>query len=68
LASGIGFPGAAQVLRLSRTRTVRSTGKRTREAVYAITSLTVADAAAEQIAAWLRGRWMMTSTGPSNCF
>jgi predicted transposase YbfD/YdcC len=57
LASGIGFPGAAQVLRLTRTRTVRSTGKRTRETVYAITSLTVADAGAEQIAAWLRGHW-----------
>jgi predicted transposase YbfD/YdcC len=57
LASGIGFPGAAQVVRLTRTRTVRSTGKRTRETVYAITSLTVADAAAEQIAAWMRGHW-----------
>lgn len=59
LASGIGFPGAAQVLRLTRTRTLRSTGKRTRETVYAITSLTVADAGAEQIAAWLRGHWMI---------
>ena len=59
LSSGIGFPGAAQVLRLTRTRTVRATGKRTRETVYAITSLTVADAAPEQIAAWLRGHWMI---------
>lgn len=59
LASGIGFPGTAQVVRLTRTRTVRSTGKRTRETVYAITSLTVADASAEQIAAWLRGHWMI---------
>jgi predicted transposase YbfD/YdcC len=59
LASGIGFPGAAQVLRLTRTRTVRSTSKRTRETVYAVTSLTVADAGAEQIAAWLRGHWMI---------
>jgi predicted transposase YbfD/YdcC len=31
LSSGIGFPGAAKVLRLTRTRTVRTTGKRTRE-------------------------------------
>ncbi|HVV19775.1 MAG TPA: ISAs1 family transposase [Pseudonocardiaceae bacterium] len=59
LAGGIGFPGAAQVVRLTRTRTVRSTGKRTRETVYAITSLTVAEAGAEQIAAWLRGHWMI---------
>jgi predicted transposase YbfD/YdcC len=59
LSSGIGFPGAAQVLRLTRTRTVRTTGKRTRETVYAITSLTVADAGPEQIATWLRGHWMI---------
>lgn len=59
LSSGIGFPGAAQVLRLTRTRTVRTTGKRTRETVYAITSLTVADASPEQIAAWLRGHWVI---------
>lgn len=31
LASGTGFPGAAQVVRLTRTHTVRSTGQRTRE-------------------------------------
>lgn len=56
VSRGIGFPGAAQVLRLTRTRTTRTTGKRTRETVYAITSLTVADASPEQIAAWLRER------------
>jgi predicted transposase YbfD/YdcC len=56
---GIGFPGAAQVLRLTRTRTVRTTGKRTRETVYAITSLTAADARPDQIAAWLRGHWVI---------
>ncbi|WP_054813810.1 ISAs1 family transposase [Nocardia arizonensis] len=44
LADGIGFPGAAQALRLNRTRTNRKTGKRTRETVYAITSLTLAEA------------------------
>jgi predicted transposase YbfD/YdcC len=59
LASGIGFPGAAQVIRLTRTRTIRTSGKRTRETVYAITSLTVADAGPEQIAAWLRGHWVI---------
>jgi predicted transposase YbfD/YdcC len=57
LTTGIGFPGAAQVLRLTRTRTDRKTGKRTRETVYAVTSLTTADAGPEQIAAWLRGHW-----------
>jgi predicted transposase YbfD/YdcC len=59
LSGGIGFPGAAQVLRLTRTRTTRTTGKRTRETVYAITSLTAADAGPEQIAAWLRGHWVI---------
>lgn len=61
VSSGIGFPGAAQVLRLTRTRTIRATGKRTRETVYvyAITSLTATDAGPEQIAAWLRGHWMI---------
>jgi predicted transposase YbfD/YdcC len=59
LTSGIGFPGAAQVLRLTRTRTVRATGKRTRETVYAITSLTITDAPPAQIAAWLRGHWLI---------
>lgn len=59
LSTGIGFPGAAQALRLTRTRTIRSTGKRTRETVYAITSLTVAEAAPEQIAGWLRGHWVI---------
>ncbi|WP_371812664.1 ISAs1 family transposase [Saccharopolyspora sp. ASAGF58] len=57
LITGIGFPGAAQVLRLTRTRTNRKTGKRTRETVYAITSLTVTDAGPDQIATWLRGHW-----------
>ncbi len=59
LSRGIGFPGAAQVLRLTRTGTSRTTGKRTRETVYAITSLTVTDAGSEQIAAWLRGHWVI---------
>lgn len=59
LSSGIGFPGAAQVIRLTRTRTIRTTGKRTRETVYAITSLTVADAGPQQIAVWLRGHWVI---------
>ncbi|MEU6270791.1 ISAs1 family transposase [Saccharopolyspora shandongensis] len=57
LTTGIGFPGAAQVLRLTRTRADRKTGTRTRETVYAVTSLTTTDAGPEQIAPWLRGHW-----------
>ncbi|MFE9328876.1 ISAs1 family transposase [Nocardia sp. NPDC052278] len=57
ISAGIGFPGAAQVLRLTRTRTLRRTGKHTRKTVYAVTSLTIADTPPEQIAEWLRGHW-----------
>ncbi|MFD4433840.1 ISAs1 family transposase [Nocardia sp. NPDC058497] len=55
--AGIGFPGAEQVLRITRTRTDRATGKRSTEAVYAVTGLTATDATGEQIATWLRGHW-----------
>jgi hypothetical protein len=47
------------VLRLPRTHTVRTTGKSTQETVYAITSLTVADAGYAQIATWLRGHLLI---------
>ncbi|WP_327121701.1 ISAs1 family transposase [Nocardia sp. NBC_01730] len=57
IRAGIGFPAAAQVLKITRTRTVRSAGKPTSETVYAITSMTVADAKPHQIARWLQGHW-----------
>ena len=56
-AEGIGFPGAVQVLQLTRTATDDKTGKNHTEVVYAVTSLSVADAKPAQIAAWLRGHW-----------
>lgn len=62
ISGGIGFPGATQVLRLTRTRTLRVTGKRTTETVYAITSLTVSDATPIQIAGWLRGHWSVENS------
>lgn len=57
IAEGIGFPGAVQVLQLTRTATDDKTGKKHTEVVYAVTSLSVADAKPAQIAAWLRGHW-----------
>ena len=57
IAEGIGFPGAIEVLQLTRTVTARKTGKRHTEIVYAVTSMSVTDAAPAQIAAWLRGHW-----------
>jgi predicted transposase YbfD/YdcC len=57
ITEGIGFPGAIQVLQLTRTVTDRKTGKTHTETVYAITSLSVTDAKPAQIASWLRGHW-----------
>ena len=57
IAEGIGFPGAVQVLQLTRTATDDKTGKKHTEVVYAVTSLSVADAKPAQIATWLRGHW-----------
>ncbi|MEV6365247.1 ISAs1 family transposase [Nocardia asteroides] len=61
ISSGIGFPGAAQVLRIHRTRTVvskhRKSRKQTRETVFVVTSLNVGDAAHHVIADYLRQHW-----------
>lgn len=57
IAAGIGFPHAVQVLQLTRTVTDHTTKRKHTETVYAISSLTVTDAAPEQLASWLRGHW-----------
>jgi predicted transposase YbfD/YdcC len=57
IATGIAFPHARQVLRLTRTVTVGKTGARHTETVYAVTSLSVTDATPHQVARWLRGHW-----------
>ncbi|MGB9306685.1 MAG: ISAs1 family transposase [Mycobacterium sp.] len=57
IASGILFPLAAQVLRLTRTVTDHKTNNTHTEIVYAVTSLTITDATAAQVAGWLRGHW-----------
>lgn len=57
IASGILFPHAAQVLRLTRTVTDHKTNNAHTEVVYAVTSLTITDARAAQVAGWLRGHW-----------
>ena len=55
LSIGLGLSGGAQVLRLTRTQTVRAIGKRTRETVYTVTSLTVGGAGPDQIAPGCKG-------------
>ena len=51
------FPHAAQVLRVIRTRTDIATGKRTREVVYAITSLDHRQADPGLLSIWLQDHW-----------
>ena len=51
----VGFPGAAQVVQVRRTRTVK--GRRTTEVVYAICSLDMVAAPPPIVAAWLQVHW-----------
>lgn len=53
----IGFPHAAQTIRLTRDRTDPRTGHSTREHVYAITSLTPSDASPQRLNELIRGHW-----------
>ena len=51
----VDFPGAAQVVQLQRTRTIKS--RKHVEVVYLICSLPMTDAQPEVVAAWLQGHW-----------
>jgi len=53
----IGFPHARQTIRLTRDRTNPRTGHSSREHVYAITSLSPADATPARLATLIRGHW-----------
>jgi predicted transposase YbfD/YdcC len=58
VATGIGFPNAAQAMRIRRRRRRLDQPKRfTTETVYAITDLRVHEARPAQLAAWIRGHW-----------
>ncbi|MFI6357360.1 ISAs1 family transposase [Streptomyces sp. NPDC050743] len=52
-------PNAAQVARITRHRTSRKTGKRTRETVYVITDRTSRQASPERIARLVRSQWVI---------
>jgi predicted transposase YbfD/YdcC len=54
---GLDFPGARQAIKITRWRQDAATGKITRETVYAITSLTSAQATAADLARLLREHW-----------
>jgi predicted transposase YbfD/YdcC len=51
----IDFPGAAQIIQLRRTRTIK--GRKTIEVVYVICSLDMIAAPAATVATWIQGHW-----------
>lgn len=55
----LGFPGLAQVFRITRHRTHRDTGKHQAHTWFGVTSLIPADADPARIAALLRGHWQI---------
>lgn len=58
IAAGIIFPHAAQAVQIVRTRKRKGGTKRaTRETVYAVTSLTAAQAKPAELARYIRGHW-----------
>lgn len=58
IAAGIIFPHAAQAIQIVRTRKRKGSTKRaTRETVYAVTSLTAAQAKPAELARYIRGHW-----------
>jgi predicted transposase YbfD/YdcC len=57
VATGLAFPHAAQAIQIVRRRRPLTSKKWSTETVYAITSLTPAQASPAQLAAALRGHW-----------
>jgi predicted transposase YbfD/YdcC len=59
VAAGLAFPHAAQAIQIVRRRRISGKKKWSRETVYAITSLTAAQASPAELAAIIRGHWMI---------
>ena len=59
VAAGLAFPHAAQALRIVRRRRALNSKKWTAETVYAITSLTAIQARPAELAAIVRGHWLI---------
>jgi predicted transposase YbfD/YdcC len=55
--SGLDFPHARQAIKITRWRKATATGRASRQAVYAITSLTSAEATAGDLARLVREQW-----------
>ena len=58
------FPYARQAIKITRLRKDTATGKTTRETVYAVTSLTSADATAADLARLVREHWSIEAHSP----
>jgi predicted transposase YbfD/YdcC len=56
---GIGFPHAEPAIRITRTRTITSTGKTSRETAYLTISLPAADAHSSDLQEWIRREWLI---------
>jgi len=61
---GLDFPGARQAIKITRWRQDITTGKTSRETVYAITSLTSAHATAADLARLVREHWTIEAHHP----
>ena len=59
VAAGLAFPHAAQAIQIVRRRRISGKKKWSRETVYAITSLTAVQASPAELAAIIRGHWMI---------
>ncbi len=56
---GIGFPHAEQAIRITRTRSITTSGKTTRETAYLTISLPATDAHPRDIQRWIRAEWLI---------
>ena len=55
----IGFPHAQQAIRITRTRTITTSGKTTREAAYLTVTLPAAEAYPADLQEWIRREWLI---------
>jgi hypothetical protein len=59
VAAGLAFPHAAQAIQIVRRRRPLNSKKRTAETIYATTSLTATQARPAELAAIIRGHWLI---------
>jgi predicted transposase YbfD/YdcC len=59
VATGLAFPHGAQAIQIVRRRRIRGRKKWSRETVYAITSLAAVQVSPAELAAIIRGHWMI---------